>query len=196
MASHTSTSNLNTSQRCCSHCNSVNHTTSSTRSRKIRVPYCRNDRQHPLTLSSYRHHCQGRDTEIKATRSPSEMSRCLSQETTTNNISPQKGSHFTTVNPISSMDTSLITDIAIDGHNSFHTTLQVITSQGSKPLHIKVDPGASCSSIPLSYFHKTFPKYFTKSGALKKTALKPTWMTWSAHNRMCQNFLGYIVLDI
>ena len=75
------------------------------------------------------------------------------------------------------MDTCLITDTAIDGHTSFHTTLQVITSQGSKPLHIKVVLGASCSSISLSHFHKAFPKYFTKSGSLKKRALKPTWMT-------------------
>ena len=57
------------------------------------------------------------------------MSRCLSQHTTTSSISPQQVSHFTSVNPISSMDTYLITDTAIDGHTSFHTTLQVITSQ-------------------------------------------------------------------
>ena len=48
----------------------------------------------------------------------------------------------------------------------------------------------------LSCFHKAFPIYFAKSEILKKTALKPTWMTWSAYNGACQNFLGYIVLDI
>ena len=48
----------------------------------------------------------------------------------------------------------------------------------------------------LSCFHKAFPKHFTKSGALKKSVLKPTWMAWPAHDGTCQNFLGYIVLDI
>ena len=162
----------------------------------------RSDRQHPLNLNNYRYHCQNTNIESnttrgphKTTRSPSEINTCLSQDITTD-IPPQQVSHFTTVNPISSMDTSLITDTAIDGHTSFHTTLQVIKSQGSKLLHIKVNPGASCSSIPLSHFHKAFPKYFTKFGALKKRAFKPTWMKWSAHVGMCQNLLGYIVLDI
>ena len=127
MISDASVSNLNTYQRCCSHCNSVIPTTPRTRSRKIRPPNCRNDRQHPLALNSYKHHCESRDTEIKATRSLSEINRCLSQDNTTNNISPQQVSHFTTVNPISSMDTSLITDTTIDGHTSFHTALQMIT---------------------------------------------------------------------
>ena len=71
----------------------------------------------------------------------------------------------------------------------------MITSQGSKPLDIRVNPGASCSSIPLSCFHKAFPRYLTKSEALKKTALKPTWKAWSAHDETCKFFLGYIVLD-
>ena len=122
-------------------------------------PHSRIDREHPLTLSSYSCHCQSTNLEANTTRwpseitrSPREISRCLSQETTTN-ISPQQVSHFTTTNPISSMDTSLITDTMIDGHTSFHTTLEVITSEGSKPLQIKVDPEASCSSIPLSCFH-------------------------------------------
>ena len=149
-----------------------------------------------LMLSNYRFHSQSTDTETDATRSLSEFSRSLSPKTTTNNTYPQEVSHFTIVNPISSMDTCFITDTAIDGHTSFHTTLQVITSQGSKSLHVKFDPGVSCSSIPIFHFHKAFPKYFTISGALKKTALKTTWMTWSAHNGMCQNLLGYIVLDI
>ena len=84
MTSYTSMSILNTSQRCCSHCNSVHTSTSSTKSRKIRAPHYRSDRQHPLTLSSYRHHCQNTNTEAntnrspsKTTRSPSKMNRCL-----------------------------------------------------------------------------------------------------------------------
>ena len=49
MASHISMTTL-TSQRCCSHCNSVHPTTSSTRSSNIRALLPRNDRQHPLTF--------------------------------------------------------------------------------------------------------------------------------------------------
>ena len=114
---------------------------------------------------------------------------------TASNMFHQQVSHLTIHNTVSSLETNLVTDIVIDGHTEFHTTLQVITSQGSKPLHVKVDPGAECSSIPLSHFCKAFPKYFTRSGALKKSALKPMWMTWSAHDGTCQNFLGYIVLE-
>ena len=96
----------------------------------------------------------------------------------------------------SSEETHLITDTVIDGQTAFHTTLQIVTSQGCKPLHVKVDPGADCSTIPLSCFHSAFPKHFTKSGALKKSALKPMYATWSAHDGECRHFLGYIVLNI
>ena len=62
-------------------------------------------------------------------------------------------------------------------------------------LQVKVNPGTDCPIMPLSCFHTAFPKHFTKSEALKKSALKPTWMTWWAHDGECQNFLGCIVLD-
>ena len=115
---------------------------------------------------------------------------------TASNIFHQQVSHLTTHNTVSSLETNLVTDTTIDVQIEFHTMLQIITSQGHKPLHVKVDPGAECSSIPLSHFCKAFPKHFTKSGAMKKSALKPMWMTWSAHDGTCQNFLGYIMLDI
>ena len=122
MVSHTSASTLNTSQRYCSHCNSVSPTTSSIRSRKNRVPHCKSDRQNPLILSSYMHHCQNTNIEAKTTRSPSKTTRSpskinnhLSQDITTD-IPLQQVSHFSTVNPLSSVETSLITDTAIDGN--------------------------------------------------------------------------------
>ena len=152
--------------------------------------------------NSLRHYCQNVNNAASTTsrpsdaiRSPTEVNTSLRPHTTSNTFQ-QQVSHFTTHNTVSSMETNFVTDTAIDEQTSFHTTLQIITSQGSKPLHVKVDPGAECSSIPLSHFHKAFPKHFTKSGALKKSVLKPMWMTWSAHNGTCQNFLGYIVLDI
>ena len=101
-------------------------------------------------------------------------------------------SHYTA----SSIETDLITDTALDGHTAFHTTLQIVTSQGCKNLQVKVDPGADLSTIPLSCFRSAFPKHFTKSGALKKNALKPMYATWSAHDGECRHFLGYIVLNI
>ena len=96
----------------------------------------------------------------------------------------------------SSIETNLITDTALDGHTVFHTTLQIVTSQGCKNLQVKVDPGADCSIIPLSCFCSAFPKHFTKSGALKKSALQPTHTTWSAHDGKHRHLLGYIVLNI
>ena len=184
---------LKTSQRCFSHCRCT-PPTSSTRPRKFRAPHCRSDRQNPPILNSMRHHCQKKNNEAITTCSPSQTNRipskintCLRPETTLNTFL-QHVSHCTAVNTVSSMKTSLVVDTAEDGHTSFHTTLQGITSQGSKPLHVKVDPGASFSSIPLSHFCKAFPKHFTKSGALKNTALKPVWMTWSAHDGTCQTF--------
>ena len=72
----------------------------------------------------------------------------------------------------SSIETNLITDTALDGHTAFHTTLQIVTSQGCKSLQVKVDPGAESNLIPLSRFRAAFPKHFTKSGALKKSALQ------------------------
>ena len=91
---------------------------------------------------------------------------------------------------VSSLETHLITDTAIDGQTEFHTTLQIVTSQGCKPLHVKVDPGTDCSAISLSHFCTAFPKHFTKSGALKNSTLKPMYATWSAHDGECRNFLG------
>ena len=64
-----------------------------------------------------------------------------------------------------------ITDTASDGHTSFHTTLKIITSQGSKSLPIKVDPCADVIMIPLSRYYKLLPKHFTKAGSLKWNAL-------------------------
>ena len=61
---------------------------------------------------------------------------------------------------------------------------------------MKADPGISDRTIPLSCFHKLFLEHFTRTGALKKTALKPTASNWLSHDGIPQNFLGHIVLDI
>ena len=61
---------------------------------------------------------------------------------------------------------------------------------------MRVYPGASASTFLLSCFGKAFPQYFTQTGAIKEAALISTVVNWRAHNRMPQNILKYIVLDI
>ena len=78
----------------------------------------------------------------------------------------------------------------------FHTTLQMVTKQGSKPLPVKVDPGADVNTIPLTKYRKLFPAHFTKAGNLKQKALHPTRHTWTAHDETPQQFLGYFIADI
>ena len=188
-----------TKQRCCSNCNKVHMYTSHRNTRNNRAPHCRSDRQRPTKLNSPRHHCQDANNTASTTSGPSDATKintCLQPDTASNTFHHQQVSHLTSHNMASSVETNLITDTALDGHTAFHTTLQIVTSQGCKNLHVKVDPGADCSTIPLSHFHSVFPKHLTKSGALKKSALKPMYATWSAHDGECRHFLGYIVLNI
>ena len=185
-------------QICCSHCNKVQAYTSCRNTRKNRAPHHRSDKQRPTNLNSPRCHCQDEHNTASTTSGPSNATKintCL-QPNTASNTFHQQVSHLTTHNTASSIETHLITDIALDGQTAFHTTLQIVTSQGCKSLHVKVDPGADCSIIPLSHFCSAFPKHFTRSGALKKSALKPDNARWSAHDRECRNLLGYIVLNV
>ena len=186
-------------QRCCSHCNKV-HTNASYRNiRKNRAPHCRSNRQSPTNLNSPRCHCQDAHNTAKTTSGPSNATKInthLQHDTASVTFKHQQVSHLTTHYTASSIETHLIIDTAIDGQTAFHTTFQIVTSQGCKPLHVKVGPGADCSTIPLSHFHSAFPKHFTKSGALKKSALKPTYATWSTHDGECRHFLGCIVLNV
>ena len=49
----------------------------------------------------------------------------------------------------------LLTDTASDGQTTFHTTLQIITKQGIKPITVKVDPCADVNTISLSSYTKS-----------------------------------------
>ena len=106
----------------------------------------------------------------------------------------QQVSHIT-----SSTDTSpegkLHMDVASGGHTSFHTTLQMVTKQGSKSLSVKVDLSADVNTIPLTKYRKLFPAHFTKAGNLKQKALHPTRHMWAAHDETPQQFLGYFIAD-
>ena len=181
-------------QRCCSHCNKVH-----TNTRKNKSPPLQKWQAKPPKLNSPRCHCQGVCNTASTTSGPSDATKintCLQSDTASNTFHHQQVSHLTSHNRASSVETHLITDTVLDGHRAFHTTFQIVTSQGSKPLHVKVDPGADCSTIPMSHFCSAFPKHFTKSGALKKSVLKPMYATWSAHDGECRHFLGYIVLNV
>ena len=101
-----------------------------------------------------------------------------------------------TSNTDSSPGGKLHTDVASDGQTSFHTTLQMVTKQGSKSLPVKVDPSADVSTIPLTKYRKLFPSHFTKAGNLKQKALHPTKHMWTAYDEMPQQFLRYFIADI
>ena len=97
------------------------------KSRGTRASQYRNNRPQSIMKSNCRHSSTPMNTET-------ESSRSLSLDTASNSTTtPHQVSHFTALNPLSCLETSLITDTATDGHTSFHTTLQTITSQGSKP---------------------------------------------------------------
>ena len=188
-----------TNQRCCSHCNKVHMYISPRNTRENRAPHCRSDRQSPPQSNSHRCHCLDATNTASTTSGPSDATKTnthLQPDTASNTFLHQQVSHLTSHNTASSTETNLITDTALDGHTAFHTTLQIVTSQGCKNLQVKVDPGADSSIIPLSRFRSAFPKHFTKSGALKKNALQPTYATWSAHDGKLKHFLGYLVLNI
>ena len=73
----------------------------------------------------------------------------------------------------------------------------MITKQGSKPILVKVDPGADVNTVPLSKYRKLFPTHFMKAGNLKQKILHPTRHTWRAHiHETPQQFLGFFIADI
>ena len=85
-------------------------------------------------------------------------------------------SHITT-NTLSRPEDKLPTDVASDGRTAFHTTLQMITKQGSKPIPVKVDPGTDVNTV-------------------KQKSLLPTKHTWTVHDDTPQQFLGFFIADI
>ena len=108
-----------------------------------------------------------------------------------------KVSHFTLFQDHSPTDESqLYTDKAPDGHRAFHTTLQLVTRQGPKPLSVKVNPEADASIIPLSRYRSLFPYHFHSNGTLKSRSLRKTNTTWSAHDDTTHNFIGFFTIDV
>ena len=83
-----------------------------------------------------------------------------------------KVSHLTSSIDQSQVDEGqLYTDMAPDGHRSFHTTLQLITKQGSKSLLVRVNLGADANIIPLSRYWSLFPQHFHTNGTLRANSL-------------------------
>ena len=72
----------------------------------------------------------------------------------------------------------------------------MITKQGSKPILVKVNPGADVNTVPLSKYRNLFPTHLPKAGNFKQKILHPTRYTWRAHNETPQQFLGFFIADI
>ena len=164
-----------TKQRCCSHYNKVHTYTSNRNTRENRAPHCRSDRQSPLKLNSHRHHCLHAPNTASTTSGPSNATKIntrLQPDTASNMFHHIQVSHLTSHYMASSIETDLITDTVLDGHTAFHTTLQIVTSQGCKNLQVKVDPGADLSTIPLSRFRSAFPKHFNQIWNAKDKCFK------------------------
>ena len=129
-----------------------------------------------LSRSQSRSPSRGRQTY----RSPSRHSSCSPSQYHHRRRSPHRRrcsptphrhqvSHIMSFNPTTTCDEGqLYTDWASDGQMSFHTTLQMVTKQGCKPLPVKVDPGADINTIPLTRYKTIFPQHFTRDGHLKK----------------------------
>ena len=108
-----------------------------------------------------------------------------------------KVSHFTLFQDHPPTDKGqLYTHKAPDGHRAFHTTLQLDTRQGPKPLLVKVNPGADASIIPLSRYKSLFPHHFHSNSTLKSRSLRKTNVTWSAHDGTTHNFIGFFTIDV
>ena len=73
------------------------------------------------------------------------------------------------MSPLSSVETSLITDTTTDGHKSFHTTLQITTSQGSKPFQMKVIQVHHAVPFPIPLLHN-LPQVFQQDRSPKENS--------------------------
>ena len=89
--------------------------------------------------SSNRSPSNQRDSPSRG-RQPKQSPNCTRRCRRSPTPKPHQVSHLTADRPPNPQD-KLSTDVASDGQMSFHTTLQMITKQGSKPILVKVDPG-------------------------------------------------------
>ena len=122
-----------------------------------------------LSRSQSRSPSRGRQTY----RSPSRHSSCSPSQDHHRRGSPHRRrctptphrhqvSHIMSFNPTTACNEGhLYRHQAPDGQTSFHTTLQMVTKQGCKPLPVKVDPGADINTIPLTCYKTIFPQHFT-----------------------------------
>ena len=90
----------------------------------------------------------------------------------------------------------LYTDMAQDGHQLFHMTLQLITKQSCKPLSVKVTPGADANIIPLSQYGSIFLQHFHSNRTLKVNSLRKIRATWSLHDGKTHHFSGFFTVDV
>ena len=95
------------------------------------------------------------------------------------------------------MKVSYDTDMAPDGQRSFHTTLQIITKQGCKPLLVKVDPGADANIVSTKPgIDLYFPNIFTAMVLWEAHSLRKSKATWSPHDGTTHRFIGFFTVDV
>ena len=191
----------------CYNCNNTSHFTALFRCRELRGRSPRSasrSRRRSSSRSLSRSPIRGRQTY----RSPSRYSSRSPSQDHHRRRSPcrrrcspaphrHRVSHIMSFNPTTTCNEGqLYTDQEPDGQTSFHTTLQMVTKQGCKPLPVKVDPGADINTIPLTHYKTIFPQHFPKDGHLKKNVLRSTASTWSPHDGQRKHFLGFFTVDI
>ena len=79
-------------------------------------------------------------------------------------------------------------------HSTPSSTYQIRT--GMKYLTVKIDPGTSVNTIPLSRYWKIFPQKIAENKYPKPSLLNPTSYSWISHNSSPQPVLGQFITDI
>ena len=188
----------------CYNCNGIGHFTALCKKPRQCRHNCSQSRYKPRTSSNRRHPSispnrsrpsrkASRNHSCKQPRSP----HCSYRHRRSPTPHVHQVSHILHLAPKhNENEGNLVTNTASDGQTSFHTTLQVITKQGTKPIQVKVDPGAAVNTIPLSHYKKLLKKNLTKAGHIKNNVLHPTSHSWSLHDNKPQPFIGYFIIDV
>ena len=171
---------------------------------RARIYKCSQSRHRPRRSTNHRYNSKS-PNRSRPYRSPSRSPSCRQPRSPHHNRRNRKSPilHIHQVNHIlltapkpNDAGGKLITDTALDGQPSFHTTLQVITKQGTKPIPVKVDPGADVNTIPLSCYKELFRKNLTEAGHIKNNVLHSTSHLWSSYDNKPQRFIGYFITDV
>ena len=188
----------------CFNCSGIGHYTAMCKKPKTCRYNCNQSRHNPRRPSSHRYNSKS-PNRSRPYRSQSKSPSCRQQRSphhnSRNRRSPTPCIHQVSHNLLTALkpnevEGKLITDTASDGQTSFHTTLQVMTKQGTKPIPVTADPGADVNTIPLSCYKKLFRKKLTKAGHIKNNIVHPTSHLWSSHDNKPQRFICYFIIHV